>query len=132
MLIRAPLLFIIAFAIEVQSFEGDFSHLETLSSDPCSDKPFVTGPCRAFFIRFSWDGKTCSDFVYGGCERTRNNFESKEDCLLTCAGNEHDDVWKVRLIFHTYRLPVYCMVLFKRVIVQTGPNVNSISKLTYS
>ncbi len=55
-----------------------------LSADPCAEKPFVEGRCRARKPRFSWDGAACREFVYGGCGGTRNRFDTREECLLQC------------------------------------------------
>ncbi len=46
----------------------------------------MAGPCRGYFPSYSWDGKTCRLFIYGGCGGTRNNFPSKGECLEECRG----------------------------------------------
>uniref|UniRef100_A0A669QPU9 BPTI/Kunitz inhibitor domain-containing protein n=1 Tax=Phasianus colchicus TaxID=9054 RepID=A0A669QPU9_PHACC len=48
--------------------------------------PPLTGPCRAAFQRWfhSPEYRDCRPFVYGGCRGNRNNYGSKEECLLRC------------------------------------------------
>ncbi len=41
----------------------------------------MEGRCKAHMPRFSWDGVTCREFVYGGCGGTRNRFDTLEECL---------------------------------------------------
>ena len=55
------------------------------AADRCSEPP-VTGNCRALIKRFYYDpaNESCTEFVYGGCGRNDNNFESLEECLKTC------------------------------------------------
>ncbi|XP_056631079.1 U-actitoxin-Avd3h-like isoform X1 [Diorhabda sublineata] len=39
--------------------------------------------CRAMLPRFMWSAKekTCVSEFYGGCNATKNNFKTKEECL---------------------------------------------------
>lgn len=45
-----------------------------------------TGPCRARFIRFFYNSSSgrCDEFVYGGCQKNENNFETRQDCEAKC------------------------------------------------
>ena len=45
--------------------------------------------CLAYFIRWYFDksDKTCKSFVFGGCNGNDNNYNTEQECLLTC-GNE--------------------------------------------
>lgn len=48
----------------------------------------VVGKCRASIPRWWYnvtDG-SCQPFIYGGCEGNGNNYQSKEACLVKCAG----------------------------------------------
>ncbi|XP_037772748.1 kunitz-type serine protease inhibitor HCRG2-like [Penaeus monodon] len=49
-------------------------------------QPKVVGPCKARFHRFyySFDKNECIPFIYGGCGKNDNNFETKEDCWFLC------------------------------------------------
>ena len=55
------------------------------AAERCSQPP-LTGNCRALIKRFYYDStnNSCTGFVYGGCGRNDNNFESLEECLQTC------------------------------------------------
>ncbi|XP_061180805.1 actinia tenebrosa protease inhibitors-like [Saccostrea echinata] len=56
---------------------------KTVSNSVC-EQPKVKGPCRAFFRRYYFNGKDCTEFVYGGCGGNENNFETQEQCEVTC------------------------------------------------
>uniref|UniRef100_A0A8C4Q2T8 BPTI/Kunitz inhibitor domain-containing protein n=1 Tax=Eptatretus burgeri TaxID=7764 RepID=A0A8C4Q2T8_EPTBU len=47
---------------------------------------FLTGPCRASFIRFYYNPKLgiCTQFTYGGCQPNGNNFQTIKDCQDFC------------------------------------------------
>ncbi|OXA51181.1 KappaPI-theraphotoxin-Hs1a [Folsomia candida] len=53
-------------------------------SPSCTQSP-DTGPCRASFPRFYWNGASCSSFVWGGCAGNGNRFQTIEQCTATCA-----------------------------------------------
>ena len=46
----------------------------------------VKGRCRGYFPKFFYNStsKACQKFTYGGCEGNGNNFDSFNDCQLTC------------------------------------------------
>ncbi|XP_059146257.1 carboxypeptidase inhibitor SmCI-like [Physella acuta] len=48
----------------------------------------VVGQCRAMLSRYYYDvkAKACYNFMYGGCHGNQNNFETKDQCELTCMG----------------------------------------------
>lgn len=50
--------------------------------------PYETGPCRAMFRKYYYDADAgmCKEFVYGGCDGNKNQFDMEEDCESTCAG----------------------------------------------
>lgn len=56
-----------------------------VQEDPCKQEPGVTGLCKAYIPRWTFNGKTCEKFVYGGCGGNENNFNSLQECLKTCA-----------------------------------------------
>ncbi|XP_060859868.1 papilin isoform X4 [Metopolophium dirhodum] len=53
--------------------------------DPC-EQPLTPGPCKGNFSRWYYDKSTrsCSQFNYGGCKGTQNNFLNKESCNHKC------------------------------------------------
>lgn len=55
-------------------------------ADVCS-LPKVAGPCMAYFRRWWYDKetKTCSRFIYGGCQGNNNNFQSEAVCKAICS-----------------------------------------------
>lgn len=52
-------------------------------------KPFVSGQiqCLAYMRRYKFDPNTgdCSQFIYGGCGGSSNNFGSLDACHRKCA-----------------------------------------------
>uniref|UniRef100_A0A131Y5D8 Putative serine protease inhibitor n=1 Tax=Ixodes ricinus TaxID=34613 RepID=A0A131Y5D8_IXORI len=48
--------------------------------------PVEIGPCRAMVPRWFFNSTTgdCERFVYGGCRGNANNFESQQQCRLSC------------------------------------------------
>nr|CDS30847.1 expressed protein [Hymenolepis microstoma] len=57
----------------------------------CKD-PIETGRGRASFRRYAYDQSTqkCREFIWGGCDANRNNFETLEECQLKCEhGKSH-------------------------------------------
>ncbi|XP_072017964.1 WAP, Kazal, immunoglobulin, Kunitz and NTR domain-containing protein 1-like isoform X2 [Amphiura filiformis] len=60
-----------------------------LPVDSCKH-PIVTGPCRAHFVRWAYDetSRDCVQFVFGGCGKNGNNFETNEECASTCVDKD--------------------------------------------
>jgi hypothetical protein len=56
-----------------------------IKQDKCQIEPF-TGPCRGFFRRwfFNKTSQLCEEFIYGGCQKNENNFETKASCMKDC------------------------------------------------
>nr|XP_045038447.2 kunitz-type protease inhibitor 2-like [Desmodus rotundus] len=59
--------------------------------------PKRVGSCRASLRRWWYNatGRSCQQFVYGGCGGNDNNYLTEEKCLQTCAhvtGNTTDDL----------------------------------------
>jgi len=63
-----------------------FEAPETDNKDdkPICEQPIFTGPCRAMYPKFGFDGKNCVPFMYGGCMGNQNNFGSEEQCRQRC------------------------------------------------
>jgi len=63
-----------------------FEAPETDNKDdkPVCEQPIFTGPCRAMYPKFGFDGKNCVPFMYGGCMGNQNNFGSEEQCRQKC------------------------------------------------
>uniref|UniRef100_A0A8C3VWI5 BPTI/Kunitz inhibitor domain-containing protein n=1 Tax=Catagonus wagneri TaxID=51154 RepID=A0A8C3VWI5_9CETA len=61
------------------------SQMEELPPAFCLE-PSHTGPCRAQMTRYFYNVRSggCEEFIYGGCDAQRNNFEELEDCVRTC------------------------------------------------
>jgi hypothetical protein len=56
----------------------------------CSQPP-VRGKCDQppeMRFYYSWKEKKCGVFVYTGCDGSLNNFETYDDCLSSCKGEE--------------------------------------------
>ncbi|KAM9587618.1 kunitz-type protease inhibitor 2 [Morphnus guianensis] len=54
--------------------------------------PRVTGPCRASFLRWYYSpaNRTCRQFIYGGCQGNKNNYQHEEECLKRCSPKPED------------------------------------------
>lgn len=59
---------------------------DVLGKIPVCSQPKVTGPCEAAIRRFWYNKKTnkCEQFIYGGCQGNKNNFETKRACQNRC------------------------------------------------
>jgi len=55
-------------------------------------QPMKKGPCRKLFRRygFDMDKKTCTSFIYGGCNANGNNFLTLSECEDTCILDSSD------------------------------------------
>lgn len=76
---------------EERETEEEGNMTEGLSHIPLKClKKADTGPCKALFHRFYFDKHAgeCRHFVYGGCLGNENNFETLEDCDLTCSRHQ--------------------------------------------
>nr|ATN40259.1 amyloid precursor protein [Botryllus schlosseri] len=58
-----------------------------LDGDEICRLPKVIGPCRASIPKWYYNSESgeCQFFIYGGCNKNENNFETKEDCRRRCA-----------------------------------------------
>ena len=63
----------------------------------------VTGPCRAAFPRWYYniDSHKCEQFIYGGCNGTKNNFDTKAECEGSCTTNTGKQGW-YSLVLHIF------------------------------
>ncbi|XP_055052299.2 kunitz-type protease inhibitor 2 [Misgurnus anguillicaudatus] len=52
--------------------------------------PSDSGPCRAAFSRFYFEPSThsCQPFLYGGCQGNQNRYNTEEECMSACTGND--------------------------------------------
>uniref|UniRef100_W8CC99 Protease inhibitor nigrescinin-4 n=1 Tax=Ceratitis capitata TaxID=7213 RepID=W8CC99_CERCA len=59
-------------------------------------QPKETGRCFGLFYRYAYnvENRQCEEFVYGGCNGNKNNFESKEDCEAKCLAAKKDEAPK--------------------------------------
>uniref|UniRef100_A0A8C6CX51 BPTI/Kunitz inhibitor domain-containing protein n=1 Tax=Moschus moschiferus TaxID=68415 RepID=A0A8C6CX51_MOSMO len=50
-------------------------------------EPKLKGPCKDQMTRYFYNATTghCEPFVYGGCEGSKNNFQTLSDCIVTCS-----------------------------------------------
>ncbi|XP_048837659.1 kunitz-type protease inhibitor 2 isoform X2 [Brienomyrus brachyistius] len=57
--------------------------------DACS-APFESGPCRAAFRKYYFDPSAgrCVLFIYGGCQGNNNRYNTVEECMTRCTGQE--------------------------------------------
>ncbi|XP_077521294.1 uncharacterized protein LOC144132630 isoform X2 [Amblyomma americanum] len=70
---------IAAYVASNQTVSTDFYNVACLPTpDP--------GLCDGLFPRYYFDkeSRTCQQFIYGGCQGNRNNFETKELCEYSC------------------------------------------------
>ncbi|KAM9591558.1 thrombin inhibitor hemalin-like [Morphnus guianensis] len=54
--------------------------------------PRVTGLCCASFLRWYYSpaNRTCRQFIYGGCQGNKNNYQHEEECLKCCSPKPED------------------------------------------
>jgi len=81
--------------IEARVFEEEEEEETSDEVNACSLE-IQTGPCRALYPRFAFDGENCVPFMYGGCMGNANNFASEGDCRKECmmqndAGSVEDE-----------------------------------------
>jgi len=59
----------------------------TPNPSQCQEEFLGSGSCRAAFKRwyFNTATKTCTQFIYGGCDGNGNNFKTEEECANTCS-----------------------------------------------
>ncbi len=71
---------------EMQSTEETTTHACQITADP--------GPCTAELIKFFYDSmaQRCRQFIYGGCDGNKNNFNTEAECLQTCTHNHIGDI----------------------------------------
>ncbi|XP_037709961.1 chymotrypsin inhibitor SCI-II-like [Drosophila subpulchrella] len=52
----------------------------------CAEEFALLGPCRGLLPRWSYhqDTNECSRFSYSGCQGSKNNFDTKEQCEQSC------------------------------------------------
>lgn len=57
----------------------------TFKSPACAEKP-ITGQCFGYFPRYYYNAAkdSCEEFIYGGCDGNRNNFETVQECENSC------------------------------------------------
>ncbi|PRD18199.1 UNVERIFIED_CONTAM: U-actitoxin-Avd3j [Trichonephila clavipes] len=67
-------------------FGNIFSFPTEPTSDSICELKKEVGPCKAAMPRFYYNKNTkkCERFIYGGCKGNNNNFQTLEDCEVTC------------------------------------------------
>ncbi|MFH4974442.1 hypothetical protein AB6A40_001151 [Gnathostoma spinigerum] len=65
--------------------DRDRSYGTTGKQSVC-EEPKETGPCDKFVTKWYYNKRdgTCTRFHYGGCEGTRNRFDTEEECKVVC------------------------------------------------
>lgn len=95
------------------SFVFDIFHpcLYSFSAKPKFDAnvctmPKVTGPCRAYFLKWYFDTSSgsCRQFVYGGCNGNGNQFQLKEDCEANCRGSKYNYCSVIDFAFYLFSM----------------------------
>ena len=50
----------------------------------CMEEPGLSGPCRGFLPRWTFNNGLCRMFYYGGCRGNNNNFKTYKQCKDNC------------------------------------------------
>lgn len=60
------------------------SKVEVCNLPPIANKN--TAACLAYFPSWTFNTKSgkCQEYVYGGCHKTENLYETEKDCLTKC------------------------------------------------
>ncbi|RCN35665.1 Kunitz/Bovine pancreatic trypsin inhibitor domain protein [Ancylostoma caninum] len=69
------------------------------ADDPVCTLPLEKGPCFALLPRYGFDAELgkCVMFMYGGCQGNGNNFETLEECQVSCLENTPMPIRRYRL-----------------------------------
>uniref|UniRef100_A0A8D1DTP9 Pancreatic trypsin inhibitor n=1 Tax=Sus scrofa TaxID=9823 RepID=A0A8D1DTP9_PIG len=83
--LSAALLLLLGTLVASTPGDEESSLVRQLPPAFCLEPPY-TGPCKARMIKYFYNirSRSCEEFIYGGCEAKKNNFEAMEDCMRTC------------------------------------------------
>jgi len=62
------------------------------------DLPKDRGPCSGSFPKYHYNGSSCEQFEYGGCEGNANNFGNLEECHQTCVSSQLQEFPRNKII----------------------------------